>query len=299
LRKALPVAKKLATVKTDPKFQDWLAGIYWKTGAVLVQTGDYVHALENFRQSTAIREPIVLSAPANTFFRTHLAADYIGLGETLDRAGDVVHALDSSNKAVQILEQLCRSNPTNATLREYLGEGYSGVSSLLKEQADLVHSLDYNRKANLIFEELLTADPTDSLAKVNLGLTDLSAGELFALEGKPSEAVPYIQKAISNFQTAEHVSRYHIAGQARAYTALGRAYISLADREGSHSKKIEHVQVALTWYQKSLQAWQVYHDMSPNNSADNQTELVTQELNSSRGVLAKLQAVVRQNSAMP
>jgi len=89
LRKGLPIAQKLAVTLADPKYKDYLAGFYWKTGGILIQTGDYAHAAESFRQSASIREPIADAANSSLQIRTHLVGDYIGLATHLRNTGNV------------------------------------------------------------------------------------------------------------------------------------------------------------------------------------------------------------------
>jgi tetratricopeptide (TPR) repeat protein len=157
LGKGLPIAQKLAAARPGPIYEDLLAGFYWKTGGVLIQSGDYARAAENFRQSAVIREPIANAPNSSLQIRTHLVGDYIGLATALRNAGDLNHALDASNKGLQLIEELSRSNPNNATLREYLGESYSLSAPLLERIGNVNLALEYYRNSNRIFASLRRA----------------------------------------------------------------------------------------------------------------------------------------------
>src|SRR5581483_748120 len=142
LAKGLPNAQRLASTQTDPIYKDLLAGIYWKTGGILIDTGDYPRAAASFRQSIAIREPIAGAANSNLQIRTHLVGDYVGLATALQNTGEFKPALDASTKGLRLSEELSRSNPTNATLTEYVGETYSLSAPLLEKTGNLNLALE-------------------------------------------------------------------------------------------------------------------------------------------------------------
>jgi len=301
LQKGLPVALRLVADHPDLKYKDWLAGIYWKRGNVFSAQGDNIHALESFRQSIEIREPIAIDIHANPAFRTHLAGDYIGLGKALGNSGDVANGVKYARKGVQILEQVSQSSPNNATLREYLGEAYGHTAQLLRKQEDLAQALIYCRKAQTVFGELLSADSKDSLARDNLAFADLNTGVILSLQGKTDEALPNIRRSDSTFAAIQQKNRYEIGGQADASLALARAYVAIADRDGSPSQKTNDLLEARSWFQKSLQTSQ----MLPPNSETSLSKLPAakqnsgsaQELANCEAALAKLQNHKRHEGA--
>jgi serine/threonine protein kinase len=255
LGKGLPIAQKLAAARPDPIHKDLLAGFYWKTGGVLIQSGNYIRAAESFRQSAAIREPVANAPNASLQIRTHLVGDYIGLATALRDAGDFNPALDASTKGLHLIEELSRSNPNNATLREYVGEAYSLSAPLLEKTANVNLALEYFRDANQIFASLWAADPANSLARDNVGFSDLGIAHELQLKHDVLPALSPIHEAIKTFEGIEHKNRYDMEGQAQSYEALAMAYQALADNEPTSSKKIQDLREERTWLQKSLSAW--------------------------------------------
>jgi non-specific serine/threonine protein kinase/serine/threonine-protein kinase len=294
LKKALPVAQKFAASQRDPKYRDWLAGVYWKTAGVLSADGDHTHALENYRLAIAIREPIASDSNSNPLFRTHLAGDYVGMGMALGRTGDVSLALQSLARGTQVLEQLSQSNPNNATLSEYLGEAYASfLPVLVHHDNDIDEALQHAQKAQKIFDSLWSRDRTNALARANLGLMDLAIGELLIRKGRVHEAIPNIQKAISIFEAVEHKNHYELNGEAEGYSSLARAYVSLADHDKSVAAKIVSLHEARSWYRRSLQTWKIRHHATPQNSAGDPGQATSQELAKCDAALAKLNPPMR------
>lgn len=234
MAKALPVAQKLAAENSDPKYKDWLAGIYWKRARVFVDSGDDAQALENFRQSLAIRQTIAANSGANPIFRTHLAGDYLGLGEALSNTGNGADGLKNAQTAVEILEQLAAASPTNSTLKEYLAEAYCTTSRLYEKQHAVAQALSASEKAEQIFGELLAADSKDSLARSNLALMELFTGRLLFEQGRTAESLPHLRSAVSRFEAIPQKNRYDLAGEAKARALLDK--VSAAKTNGNVAK---------------------------------------------------------------
>lgn len=289
LRKGLPIAQELAATRSDPISKDILAGFYWKTGGILLETGDYAHAADSFRQSISIREPIATASNSSPQFRTHLAGDYMGLATALRNTGDVNLALEASNKGLHLLEELSRSNPTNATLREYLGEAYNLSAPLSEKKGDINLALEYYSDAHRIFGDLRTRDPANSLARANFGFSDLGIAHEFQLKRDIQPAFPRIREAIETFEGIEHKNRYDLEGQAKSYEAMAMAYQALANRGSSSSGKAHDLREERTWLQKSKTAWeQDSRSGAPDPLAIHDGARVRKELAQCESELAKL-----------
>jgi serine/threonine protein kinase/tetratricopeptide (TPR) repeat protein len=288
-QKGMPISEKLAAAHPEAKYQDWRAGFHWQAGNVYRRSGDYAHALEQYKASAALREPIAANRSANAFFRTHLAADYVGLGQMLSRTGDTCYALEFSKKAVQILEELSLGNPSNATLREYLGEAYLDRQGILEQNGDLDESLGCARKAHAIYTELVAKDSTNRLAKNNLGVAKLGIGEVLSVKGRFAEAMSYVRSAMRLVEANGPTSRYEIAGEAKAYSTMAEIYTRMADHESSAVGKASGLREARKWYRKSLVTWQQdpFHG-SPDPSGDHEGQRVAQELTECESALVKL-----------
>ena len=262
LQKALPLSQRLFNRHPDAHHQDWLAGFYWRQGNVLRAEGEYARALESFQQGAAIREGIV-GLDSMPPIRSHLAADYVGIGDMLSRTGDFKHGLEKVKKASQILEQLSTAYPTNSTVREYLGESYGNVAAVLRRQGRGEQSLQYDYKANEIFSQLASADPNNALSRDNYAISEVDIGNEFVQEKHVTQGLPHLRKALSIFEATEKKSNYNIAGLAESDSALGNAYVVMADKDKSPQKRAEHLRDAAQWYRKSLSTW----DQEPDHGA--------------------------------
>ena len=278
MRKALPLAEKLGATQPEPMYQDFLAGIYWQSGYILARSGRFAEALQSFRHSTAIREPVARAPSANVFIRAHLAGDYTGIGEMLWRQGNVKEAVAPARKGLSILQQLSQADPTNATFREYLGEAYSNMRMILLDD-NITQSVDCARKALQIFSALAAADATNRLAKSNQGFAEVGLGEALIRQNHLSEGVVHIQRAKAIFEPLEARTRYDTAGLAGTYSALAMAYSRMADQEPSASARTARLRDARQWYEKSWNAWQSDPNHgSPDPLGGNEGEHVRQEL---------------------
>jgi non-specific serine/threonine protein kinase/serine/threonine-protein kinase len=267
LQKALPLAQRLLTGHPDAHHQDWLAGVYWRQGHVLKAEGEYVRALESFRQGAAIREGIA-GLDSMPPVRSHLAADYVGVGQMLARTGDPKHGFEKLKKASQILEQLTAAYPTNSTVQEYLAESYGYIAAVVDKQGKTEQALDYDYKANGIFERLLVADPNNALSRDNYGISEIDIGHELLRKKSAAQALPRFRKALSIFEKTENKTHYVIAGLAESYSALGDAYLTMSEKETSSQRRAEHLRDADEWYRKSVRTW----DQEPDHGALNPLE---------------------------
>ena len=293
MRQALPLAQKLAAEHPVPRYQEWVAGVYWLTGRILARTDNYSQALDSFRHAVSIREPIANASP---LFRTHLAGDYHGLASSLLRTGDVGGALEAVNKSLQIQDEMSQAHPTNATLREYLGETYDLAGRVHEERGDLEQSLSYQLKSHKLFRELASSDPTNSLARVNFGITATSVGKILVQQGKVHQAMPYIKNAISIFEPIESKTHYDISHQAEAYAALAGIYIALSDRDRLPVNKATHLREACSWYEKSLLLWNKSVALVPADAyGAKESRRVAQELERCDAALARFHSPIKNN----
>ena len=289
LQKGIGLAQRIIQTHSEPEFKDFLAGFYWQAGNISTQTGDFAHAVENYRQGATIRETIATDANANSLVRTHLAGDYVCLGRALGTTGDLTHAVDAAQEGTAILEQLARSDLNNATLQEYLGEAYAVVAAISMRRGDLEQMFDYYTRARQVFSQLNKADPTNAMARDNALLMQLGIADALLEQGKPSESMEQIRNAVSEFEKIEHKNRYQIAGQAAAYATLGRAFFNLAGQSAS-PRKVALLRESHSWYEKSLSVLRQAPGQAVGDplGGDTTEESVKRGLNKCEEALAKL-----------
>jgi tetratricopeptide (TPR) repeat protein len=255
-----------------------------------MRSGDYSHALENYRQGVSIRSTL-LGNTNTPLIRTHLAADYTGLARAMSATGDLSEALDYSKKAAEILEQLSSSDPNNATLQEYLGEADDRVASILLKLHQFASSLGYYNKSLSVFVKLSRADPANSLARDNAGLAEVAIGDMLIEQKQMGAAIPHVRNAIANFESSAHKTSYEVAGQASAYDAMGKAFFGLAERDLNVRQKSENLQRSKVWLEKSLNMFRQEPSLNSVDplGGDITQQSVMQELRQCEESLARLQ----------
>jgi eukaryotic-like serine/threonine-protein kinase len=259
IRKALPIAQRMAEGTNDPVLADRLAGSYYYMAGMLGQTGDPLSALENYQKAASIRKTALQTNPTNLSLNTHLAADYAGVAQSMQRRGDLVHAIQIQGNAIDTLEQISRTYPNNTALREYLAEAINRSAGFRQDQGDPAGALEAYRHAHHIFLELLTADPKNSLAKTNFGFSDTGIAKSLVDLGKPASALKVYREAVASFEAmspASSSNRYIRSGLAGSYSGLGDAYSALAAQpHTSTSLALERWRDAHAWYEKSNAVW--------------------------------------------
>jgi len=259
LRKALPMAQRIAAGSKDPVLADHFAGAYYFTASIQVQTGDLAAAVDNYQRSAAIRDAALQANPDSFPLRTHLAADYAGTAKCLELKHDLSGAIQMQSKATGILDEVVKSNPGNATLSEYLGEGINRLATYRSENGESAAALKTYRRAHQIFGDLMAADPKNSLAKSNFGFSNSGIAQCLVTLGQPAAATKVYREAIATFEemsprTASN--RYLRTGLADAYLGLGDTYSILATgKDIPANKKHEYWEEARSSCQKSLTLW--------------------------------------------
>jgi tetratricopeptide (TPR) repeat protein len=251
LDKGTALAQRLTSRHPEVVFKDFQAGLFWQTGNVLMASGQYQRALENYRQGASIREVIAQDPKTTPLIQVHLVADYIGLGKALRATGDLNHAVEYFRKGIEMMERQAQADSNNGTLQEYLGEAESQAASTLFKRGDLAEANKYYGKSLEVFSRLSSADPSNALARVNAGLVQVAMADVLIEEGQIDPAMAQIRSGIAAFEGIEHKNRYEILGQASSYEALGRAHHALAGKNISATRKLEHLREARLWYTKS------------------------------------------------
>ena len=259
LGKALPIARRIAAGGNDPGLADHLAGDYYFTASIQVETGDLASAQRNYEEAAAIHGAALQAHPNSLPLRTHLAADYAGSAKCIELKHDLPNAIRMQSKATQILEEVSGSNPSNGTITEYLGEAINRLATYRNEQGDPAAALETYRRAHQIFGDLLAADPKNSLARSNFGFSDNGIGRSLVALGKPADATKVFRESIATFEEMSPrtaTNRYLRTGLADAYSGMGGAYSVLAvGNNVAPNQKREYWGDARSYCEKSLALW--------------------------------------------
>jgi eukaryotic-like serine/threonine-protein kinase len=259
LRKALPIAQRIAAGGNDPILADHLAGSYYFIGASQIKTGNLTAALESYQQAATVHGAALQAHPDNFSLRTHLAADFAGIASCMAGNHDISNAIQMQSKAAAMLDELAKAHPENASLSEYLGEGTNRLGTYRNLHGEAAAALEAFRRAHQIFGDLTRADPKNSLAKSNFAFSNTGIAESLVKLHRPAAAVPVYRESIATFEEMSPrttSNRYPRSGLADAYSGLGQAYSILAvEKNIPRDQKRQYWENAHSSCQKSLAIW--------------------------------------------
>ena len=231
LKKAAPIAEKLAANSSAPDLADNFAGVFYFTGLIQVRTGDPGSALQNYQHAAMIRDAALRKDQKNFFLRTHLAADYGGIALCYEKTHDLAHAVEVQAQGNSIIADLAKSDSNNATISEFHGEGLALLADYQFESGDARSALNSDREAYKVFSDLYKADPKNALAKANVAFSNMGIARSLSAMGKRKTAIDLYREAIATFEEMSprtSGNRYPRSGLASASQALGAIYSVLA-----------------------------------------------------------------------
>ena len=174
-------------------------------GDCLVKTNDYEGAQDYYERSRIIREQRAQGysegTPDYDRAQRDLSVIHTRLAMLLDHSGDLAGARQHYEKSLEIRRTQARKNP-DSTRRQrdvmntltYLGE--------VAEKAEDIESVRRNLDEALAFARHLTAvDPLDQRARIDLANLLHSYGDLLVRAGHPSDGLPLLENALSNYQS--------------------------------------------------------------------------------------------------
>jgi len=256
MERAQPLVRRMMIEQNNPKLQTQLAGLYYYTAGALEKTGDFSGALQNYRQAAAILEPIAADPSTNIYVRAYLPANYEGVARMLAETGQIDQGIAMAADALHRTKTLSAANFTNATLSENVAEGYGTLGDIQRKKRYFEAALSSYRSEQLILHQLSSADANNQQAMLNLGLAEASIGEIFLLQGKVSEGLHNVHKAISIFRSAPGSKNLWVAtGLSECYADLGSGYAALAERAIAPREKLKYWREARSWYEKGRDIW--------------------------------------------
>lgn len=246
-----------STGMNDPRQQFRMAGIYYYTASALDKSGRFPQALENYRLAISTLEPIVADPRSGVIPRAYIAGDYMGEAKMLGRVGRFDEAVAEAAKGRNLLRKLSDADPTNATLSLYLGGSYDASADVYEAKGDLNEAMRFLRLTYAVYTKLVAADPRNGMAAANVGWSYLNIGEVLLKQDKPSEAGPFIDKAIDIFLKSTTAKGYWYSVQlGQAYLEKGKVRAELAQHASSPTEQARLWREARSWEEKALSAMQ-------------------------------------------
>jgi tetratricopeptide (TPR) repeat protein len=178
-----------------------LAGGYSQLGQILVTRSELAQALQNHRQSIALREAAVARQPADTAARRGLMISYANVADILGspfvpNLGDLRSAREYYAKVVAIARGLAAADSNNRLAQYDLAQALSRYAILEPPPAERKHSLALLQEAQGILERLVAADPSSHTTMSALALVEEYAGHRFGDLGRPLEALAQYRRSL-------------------------------------------------------------------------------------------------------
>jgi tetratricopeptide (TPR) repeat protein len=171
-------------------------------GTLLSRSGDLPHALEEFRQSAAIREGVAARHPNDVQRRRLLMIAYGHVGDHLGspfvfNLGDIKGAREYFDKCVLIAREIIKEAPDDRTAH------YDLASALLRQGAvevppsALPASLAILRESEGLMESLMNSDPTGIRFQRSLATVYEYAGYRLRDLGRPEEGLAELRRSVA------------------------------------------------------------------------------------------------------
>jgi eukaryotic-like serine/threonine-protein kinase len=233
-----PLRAELAT------FYQW-AGL--ASGASAVNNlGDVKGAMEYYRKSVAVLEPLVAADPRDTNSRGKLSVVYSYIAQLYSDDGNQVEGVEFYRKALSINESMAKADPENMFLKRELAVNYSNLCSVQMLAGDKVGAVESCRQAVPIFEAMLAADPNDKNMRMDGAIIYRKLGEALGKADDRAGASKQFQAALRIFnELSANNSKddYRMRQQGLAYLKFseflsGTNNIAAAIDNAQHARKI-------------------------------------------------------------
>src|ERR1700732_1804888 len=198
--KALAIRESLAAASpTDLAVQTELADEYFRTAAVLQNTGDFAGALKTLQRASLFMQKIA-AGHNDPRLQDRIAGLYYYTGTILEKNGDSPRALQNYRAGLSIREPIATDTGANILLRAHLVADYNGVAKMLAATGDVDEAIAMAAKALSIMKQLSEANPNNATFREWLGEAyDISA-DVQVQKGNLEPALDLDRRAQEIFQ---------------------------------------------------------------------------------------------------
>ena len=241
--KALAIRESLAAASpTDLAVQTELADEYFRTAAVLQNTGDFVGALKTLQRASPFMQKIA-AGHNDPRLQDRIAGLYYYTGTILEKSDDFPGALQNYRAGLAIREPIATDTGANILLRAHLVADYNGVAKMLAATGDVDEAIAMAAKALSIMRQLSEANPTNATFREWLAEAyDISA-DLQVQKGNLEPALGFDRRGKEIFQELHDSDPSNqLAAENLAFSDLSIGEVLV--RQGKITNGLRNIQAA-------------------------------------------------------
>ena len=247
--------ESLAKNGTDARSKRELAITISKRGDILLMDAKPASALESFRQSLAILEPMAKADPQNALLRQDVAGEWSNIGRALVIEGKYADSLAMLDRAVHALEQSARQDPSLKEIPLALGTNYIWRGEALLGLGRAGEALESFEHSSLRFTQIANGSNGGA---ISLAVSHTKSAAALMTLGQTQDASVAYRKALAILEPLNTAQRANLP----ASYALADAYFGLGDlskksaelSEATSGQQLRHWKAARDWYQRSAGA---------------------------------------------
>ena len=242
--KALAIRESLAAASpTDLAVQTELADEYFRTAAVLQNTGDFAGGLRTLQQAQPFMQKIA-AGHNDPRLQDRIAGLYYYTGTILEKSGDFPGALKNYRAGLSIREPIAIDTGANTRLRAHLVADYNGVAKMLAATGDVDEAVRMATKALSIIRQLSEANPTNATFREWLAEAYRISADLQEQKGNLEPALGFDRRGKDIFQELHDSDPSNqLAAENLAFSDLSIGGVLV--RQGKITHGLRNIQAAL------------------------------------------------------
>src|ERR1700674_3218511 len=241
--KALAIRESLAAASpTDLAVQTELADEYFRTAAVLQNTGDFVGALKTLQRALPFMQKIA-AGHNDPRLQDRIAGLYYYTGTILEKRGDLLGALQNYRAGLTIREPIATHTRANILLRAHLVADYNGVAKMLAATGDVDEAIAMAAKALSIMRQLSDANPINATFREWLAEAYGISADLQVQKGNLEPALGFDRRGKEIFQELHDSDPSNqLAAENLAFSDLSIGEVLV--RQGKITNGLRNIQAA-------------------------------------------------------
>ncbi len=262
LRSALRITEGLS--RADPQDPSLRRGIavdrvsLWFRGNILMMNGDVPAALESYRRSLAILEPMEIADPRNAVLQQDVSGSTAGAGWALEHQGKHKDGGSALDRAIATLEEIRKHNPSYSDVPHVLGQTQIWKGEALAKAGNTLGALTSYRKGLANLEVVMKGSPTP-IARCDVAAALTKVAQALASMENTQEALATYRRALEMTEpliAAKPPNVVALYAVADAYFGMGELARMAAKANPATSGQQRRLWIeARQWYRKSTDAW--------------------------------------------